>query len=211
MQKIRIKVCGMKYPDNIKKLVKLPIDFIGFNFYDKSPRYLNEITDDILKLIPDNIKKVGVFVNAELDDVIDIKKKYALDFVQLHGMESPGYCKYLYVHGIKIIKAFQIIENFDFFELNDYEKYCSYFLFDNKSNAYGGSGKKFNWDILKKFDNTKLPYFLSGGIDLEDVDDIEGLKCFRINIFGVDINSKFETVPGRKDVKKIAEFINKMK
>ena len=201
----------MKYPENIEELVKLSIDFIGFNFYDKSPRYLYELTEDIQKSIPGNIKKVGVFVNAELDDIIEIKRKYALDFVQLHGDESPGYCKYLYVNNVSVIKAFQIVSDFNFTELNDYEKYCSYFLFDNKSNAYGGSGRKFNWDILKKYDNTKLPYFLSGGIDLEDVDDIEGLKCGRINIFGVDINSKFEIEPGKKDINKISEFINKLK
>ena len=201
----------MKDPKEIEELVKLDIDYIGFNFYDKSQRYISSISDDIINIIPKHIVKTGVFVNASLDDVIETARKYRLDMVQLHGDESAGYCKFLYVNGIKVIKAFLISEEFDTKTLNQYETHCSYFLFDNKSNRYGGSGKKFDWDILKKFDNTKLPYFLRGGVSPEDVESVKELKLKKINMYGVDINSKFETAPGRKDVDKIEKFIKELK
>ena len=211
MHNLKIKVCGMRDPAEIKKLVKLNVDYLGFNFYEKSPRYINCVTQAVLEVIPENIMKVGVFVNAHLDFVIETAKNNKLNIVQLHGNETAGYCKYLYVHGISVIKAFQIGEDFDFKQVNAYETHCKYFLFDNKSKAFGGSGRKFNWNILEKFDNTKIPYFLSGGIDIDDVEEIRNLKFKRISIYGIDINSKFETAPGRKDVEKIAKFIKELR
>jgi phosphoribosylanthranilate isomerase len=211
MKQIKIKVCGVRSPSNLAELSKLDIDYVGFNFYEKSPRYVSENIEELSAGLPKKIKKVGVFVNSDLDEIIELKRKYSLDYVQLHGYESASYCKFLYVNNIAVIKAFQIKDNFEFKQLNDYEKYCHYFLFDNKSKAYGGSSRKFDWDILKKYDNTKLPYFLSGGIDSDDIKDIKTLKSKGINIYGVDINSRFETEPGTKDVCKVLEFTNKLK
>ncbi|RLD65648.1 MAG: phosphoribosylanthranilate isomerase [Bacteroidetes bacterium] len=199
----KLKVCGMKYPDNIRQLLKLKPDFIGFIFYKKSKRYVGHNLN-IKKLnIPESIKKVGVFVNAEVDEIKDKIKEYQLDLVQLHGDESPEICKELKQTGIKISKAFQVDENFDFSVLKPFFSVCDYYLFDTKTKLYGGSGKKFNWKILEKYNNQK-PFFLSGGIDLEDVDEIDKLK--NLNIFAIDINSKFEISPGVKDIEKIKKF-----
>ena len=204
----KLKVCGMKYPDNIRQLLELKPDFIGFIFYKKSKRYVGHNLN-IKKLnIPESIKKVGVFVNTTIGDIKEKIKEYQLDFVQLHGDESPEFCKKLKQTGIKINKAFQVDEDFNFSVLKRYETVCDYYLFDTKTKLYGGSGKKFNWKILEKYDNQKL-FFLSGGIDLEDVDAINKLK--NLNIFAIDINSKFEIEPGIKNIKKIEKFIGLMK
>ena len=210
MKNIKIKVCGMKFPENIAALRNLDIDFIGFNFYERSLRYIGDMDHVITAKIPSNIKKVGVFVNSDIDTILELQNYYGLDYVQLHGDETPDFCNELFSQKILIIKAFQIDEKFNFNILNEFEKYCSYFLFDNKSNTYGGSGKKFSWDILKNT-NSKKEYFLSGGIDISDTTVINSFKDKGINVFGVDINSKFEIEPGRKDIIKISDFINKLK
>lgn len=198
----------MKYPDNIRQLVEWKPDFIGFIFYDKSKRYLDNSLDIKSLNIPKSIKKVGVFVNSSIEGINEKAQLYKLDFVQLHGEESPGFCQKLQKTGAKIIKAFQIDENFDFSLLKQYETVCDYYLFDTKTNLYGGSGKKFSWQILKKYDNQK-PFFLSGGIDMDDVDEIKKLKD--LNIFAIDINSKFEISPGYKDIEKIKEFVETLR
>ncbi len=200
----KLKVCGMKYPDNIRQLLELKPDFIGFIFYKKSKRYVGHNLN-IKKLnIPESIKKVGVFVNAEVDEIKENINIHNLNMLQLHGDESPEFCKELKQTGLKISKAFQVDENFDFSVLKPFFSVCDYYLFDTKTKLYGGSGKKFNWKILEKYNNQK-PFFLSGGIDLEDVDEIDKLK--NLNIFAIDINSKFEISPGVKDIKKNKEFV----
>lgn len=204
---IKLKVCGMKYQDNIRQLAELEPDFIGFIFYEKSKRYVTNGLDIKSLNIPKSIKKVGVFVNSTIEVINEKVQLYKLDFVQLHGNESVEFCRELKQAGIKIIKAFQIDEDFDFFVIERYETVCDYFLFDTKTKLYGGSGNKFNWQILEKFNNQK-PFFLSGGIDMEDVDEIKKLK--NLNIFAIDINSRFEINPGNKDIEKIKEFIKSM-
>lgn len=199
----KLKVCGMKYPDNIRKLSELKPDFIGFIFYDKSKRFIGDGLDVSKLNIDKLIEKVGVFVNASIDYILEKLKKYSLDLVQLHGNESPEFCKELQQQSIKISKAFQVDENFDFSELASYYDVCDYFLFDTKTKLYGGSGKKFNWQVLEKYDNKK-PFFLSGGIALDDIAEIKKLK--NLNIYAIDINSKFEIEPGLKDIEKIKQF-----
>ena len=194
----------MKYPDNIRQLVELKPDFIGFIFYEKSKRFVNNDLDIKSVKFPESIKKAGVFVNPTIEGVLEKVKTFKLDFIQLHGDESPEFCLGLKPSGIKITKAFQVDEAFDFFLLKQYETVCDYYLFDTKTKLYGGSGEKFNWQILKKYNNKK-PFFLSGGIDLEDAEEIKKLES--LNIFAIDINSKFETQPGRKDIKKVKKFI----
>ncbi len=202
----KLKVCGMKYSDNIRQLVEIKPDFIGFIFYKKSKRFVDNLDIKSLK-IPKSIKIVGVFVNSTIEEVLEKVKLYKLDYVQLHGDESAKFCLKLKHAGIKITKAFQIDEDFNFAILTDYESVCDYFLFDTKTKLYGGSGKKFNWQVLKKYNNKK-PFFLSGGIDIPDVDEIRKLK--HLNIYSIDVNSKFENSPGLKDIDKIERFMKSM-
>ena len=158
MNQIKWKVCGLR--DNIAEVVALQPDFVGFIFYKKSPRYVGE--NFVLPEIANStINKVGVFVNEAFDVVYNTILKYKLDYAQLHGNESPGYCEKLKRQGIKIIKAFQVDEHFDFGELEAYESVTDYFLFDTKTKQYGGSGKSFDWQILNSYLLEKK-YFLSG-------------------------------------------------
>tara|TARA_B110000305_G_scaffold35480_1_gene35365 strand:- start:6060 stop:6671 length:612 start_codon:yes stop_codon:yes gene_type:complete len=202
---MKLKVCGMKFENNISEINNLNPDFMGFIFWPKSKRFFNEKKI----LLPNNIKKVGVFVNQSYDLIIDKVNKYNLDYVQLHGDEDFTFCKMIKSH-CKVIKVFSIGTEFDFEKLNLFEESCEYFLFDTKGESYGGNGIKFDWKILNKY-NSKKPFLLSGGIDVNDFEDILNLKELKIPILGIDINSKFETKPGLKDYKKIKELIKKMK
>lgn len=202
---MKIKVCGLKYQSNINELINLPINYIGFVFYNKSPRFIDgEISFDYVRTIPAHIKKVGVFVNAEACLIINSITHYNLDFVQLHGDESVEFCNEIKSH-TKIIKAFQIHDNFDFTILENYLPYVDYFLFDTACKEYGGSGHSFNWQLLKKYTFNK-PFFLSGGISENSKNEI--LKINHQQLYAVDLNSKFEIVAGLKDITKIKSFIN---
>jgi phosphoribosylanthranilate isomerase len=208
---MKIKVCGLKYQENIFDIASLGPDYLGFIFYDKSPRYVDhELNIDILNQLPKTICKVGVFVNSEINYILDQVKNYQLEFIQLHGSESVKYCQELKEHGIKIIKAFQIEKGFDFNKIIPFKKVVDYFLFDTKTNTYGGSGKKFNWDILEAYDN-EIPFFLSGGISLEDANTIKNdLLLKKLNIKALDINSCFETLPAVKNTTMVYNFIKKI-
>lgn len=148
MNQIKWKVCGLR--DNIVEVAALQPDYIGFIFYAKSPRYVGE-NFVLPELANSKINKVGVFVNESLDIVHNTLVNYQLDYVQLHGNESPEFCENLIKKNVKIIKAFHVDETFDFGYLKAYELVTDYFLFDTKTNKYGGSGKSFNWNILKKY------------------------------------------------------------
>ncbi|HXA00800.1 MAG TPA: phosphoribosylanthranilate isomerase [Cytophagaceae bacterium] len=205
--KYKLKVCGMKYADNIKAVAALKPDYMGFIFYEESKRFVGYLDEEVIGNLPSSIKKVGVFVNEVIEDILELHDKYNFDFVQLHGDESPEFCLEM-KNFIPVIKAFSIEENIDFNMLKRYKKSCDYFLFDTQTASYGGSGKKFNWDLLKKYDN-EIPIFLSGGISLEDAAQIKKLK--EINIHAIDINSRFEKRPGLKDIILIKEFMNRLK
>ena len=206
---MKIKVCGMRNTDNIKDLSALLPDYIGFIFYPKSKRYVNDKLDlNVIASLHRRILKVGVFVNSELSELIDIYQKYKLDIVQLHGNESVDYCKQLAIQDISVIKAFGVSDDFDFDETVAYKPFCKYFLFDTKHKDYGGSGHKFNWQIFQHYDNDK-PFFLSGGIDVEDIETIKNITTLKIH--AIDINSKFEIEPGFKDISKVKEFIEKIR
>ena len=146
MQNLKLKVCGMRKASNIKDLIALKPDFIGFIFYEKS---LRNVTEKPNITIPVNIKKVGVFVNKPIPELLKITTLHQLDYVQLHGDETPNYCKKLQDKNIKIIKAFNIGENFDFDKTTKYVPYCTYFLFDASGKLRGGNGRVFNWNLLK--------------------------------------------------------------
>ncbi len=199
----------MREKENIQRLIELNPDYIGFIFYEKSQRFVGENFDpSITEMIPDTIQKVGVFVNSPADYVLSKVKKYGLGYVQLHGTEDVKYCSELKNSGVKIIKMFSVDENFDFSVIDVFSKYCEYPLFDTKTPLFGGSGKKFNWNILKKYTCHK-PFFLSGGIAPDDIKKI--LQLTHSALHALDINSKFELYPGKKDINLIQPFIQKIR
>ena len=184
-------------------------DYIGFIFYTKSPRYAGkELSIEFSQRIT-TAKKVGVFVNENEVTILDIASRYGLDFVQLHGDESAEFCNEIKKF-VPVIKAFQVDDDFDFSLLNQYVNACDYFLFDSKSKQFGGSGETFNWKKLDEY-NLQKPFFLSGGIDLENIDEVLHLKSQYSNLVSIDINSRFETEPGIKDIEKIKLVSNKIK
>lgn len=207
---MKIKVCGMRDSLNIEDLCKLKIDFMGLIFYPKSPRYVEKLDSDIIDKMPDTIARVGVFVNAEINEVLDAVKKYRLKYVQLHGNESVEYCQELAQKGfgISIIKAFSVLSADDFNKSHLYESSCDYFLLDTKTPQYGGSGIKFDWNILNEYKGNR-PFFLSGGISIEDVETIKDIK--HPQLVALDLNSKFETEPALKDIQLLSNFLEQLR
>jgi phosphoribosylanthranilate isomerase len=195
---VRIKICGMKFLENILEVGALLPDFMGFIFWEKSSRYF----DSEIPMLPKSIKKVGVFVDESLEIVVSKIEKYNLDCIQLHGNESVEYCKKIKEIPIEIIKVFSIKDNFDFEILKEFENVCDYFLFDTKGELPGGNGTTFDWNLLKKYPSKK-PFFLSGGIGIEE---IKLLKEMNLPIYGIDVNSKFETEPGLKNTELLKSF-----
>ena len=202
--KIHLKVCGMKEAGNITELVALHPDFIGFIFHELSPRYCDRPPET---MIPEYIRKVGVFVNKSQEYILLIKEEYQLDMIQLHGTESPDFCREIQQSVAPVIKAFNLHDDFNFDTLKPYEEACAFFLFDASGPLAGGNGIIFNWQILEQYRGT-TPFLLSGGIDENMAEAIK-----RINhpaFYGIDINSRFETLPGIKDVNKIKRFKNEL-
>ena len=209
MNGLKLKVCGMKFAANIAAIATLQPDYLGFIFYYKSPRFISDVSAELIKYIPSEIKTVGVFVDEDLEIVKKKVNLYQLKAVQLHGDESPQYCTELKTtfNNLEVIKAFGVSNDFDFAVLDSYAAVVDYFLFDTKTQAHGGSGKTFDWKILDDYKLDK-PYFLSGGIDLEHAASIAGIEDSRL--YALDINSRFEVEPGLKDTDKIKGFIKEM-
>lgn len=205
---MRIKICGLRDKNNIEQIAMMEFDYMGFIFYSKSKRFVGD--DFEMPVISNKIKKTGVFVNTEIDEVKRKVNKYGLKAVQLHGDESVEYCSELRrclqieKKDIEIIKAFGVNEAFDFGNLAPYEASCDFFLFDTKTIDYGGSGKRFDWSILKKYTN-KVPYFLSGGIGVEYLEQLKNEQD-NLGFYAIDVNSKFELKPGLKDM----ELMNRL-
>ena len=201
---MKLKVCGMKYSQNITEIENLFPDLMGFIFYEKSKRFFNQPEINL----NNKVKRVGVFVNENIQEIKNKIKKYKLDYVQLHGEENVNFCNSLQPF-VKIIKVFKIDYNFNFKKTEEFEEVCDYFLFDTKSQLHGGSGKKFDWDLLKNY-NCKKDFFLSGGIDIEDIEEIKKIvKSYPIA--GIDVNSKFELDNLEKDKEKINLLIKKLR
>ncbi len=209
---MKLKVCGMKYSDNINEVVSLQPDYLGLIFWEHSKRYVQ----GTIPKLPANIKKVGVFVDADKEVIIDKVIQYNLQAVQLHGHETPEFCAQLKKDfqgisakqlKINIIKVFSIRDHFNFSLLEPYEEVCDFYLFDTKGKLPGGNGYTFNWEVLKNYPSTK-PYFLSGGIGPKEADSIlEFLKRPEAEYCHViDVNSKFELEPGLKDINKLMDF-----
>ncbi|MDB5020731.1 MAG: N-(5-phosphoribosyl)anthranilate isomerase [Pedobacter sp.] len=204
---VKLKICGMKVPDNIAQVVELSPDYLGFIFYKGSKRYIDDLQFSIVHELPRGIKATGVFVDEDLDTVISHAKAYNLAALQLHGHESPQYCLQIMsvLPLVEVIKAFGIDETFDFSSLDAYIESVDYFLFDTQTANHGGSGKAFNWSLLENYKGQK-PYFLSGGIGIEEAAALNKIQDPRL--YALDINSRFELEPGLKDLNKLKEFRN---
>jgi len=230
---MKLKVCGMKL--NTAEVAALQPDYLGFIFWEPSSRFF----DAEIPELPSGVQKVGVFVDASIDEILAKVKKYKLQAVQLHGKEGPEFCAQLRIRSnaigvrssavgvksngvsvrssaaetspaepkLKIIKAFPIKDNFDFSLLKPYEEICDFYLFDTKGKLPGGNGYAFDWRVLKNYSSTK-PYFLSGGIGLEDIVAIREFmqRPESENCYVIDVNSRFEMEPGLKAVEKLKEF-----
>ena len=200
---LKWKVCGMREPGNIARALELEPDYMGFIFYPNSPRYVGQRWTGPGANFPSSTQKIGVFVNEDLARVKLLADRYGLDYVQLHGNESPGYCRDLFQSKYRIIKAINPNFMVDDQGLNEYKPWVEFFLFDTPSKQFGGTGKRFKWTLLEQYDN-EIPVFLSGGISLNNMDSIVDLKM--LNLTAVDINSCFEVHPGLKDINKLQEF-----
>jgi len=196
----------MRDPENISGVIAALPDYLGFIFYPKSKRFVGfEPSLEVFSIIPDSVKKAGVFVDEAPEKVFEIYRNWNLNVIQLHGNETPEYCRWIQDSEITVFKAFSVDEQFDFERLNAYSGVCDYFLFDTKGQLPGGTGKKFNWQLLENYKGD-VPFFLSGGIDSDDIDAIRQFS--HPQLFGIDINSGFEISPALKDVGKVKCFIS---
>ncbi len=198
-----VKVCGMTLADNIRQTEALGVDLIGLNFYPKSPRCLCQLPD----YLPLKARRVGIFVNQPKEEVTMYADRFGLDYLQLHGTESPGYCRTLQAAGFRLIKAFAIAQAKDLVITQAYEGLCDYFLFDTKTPSYGGSGKQFDWTLLKHYQG-QTPFLLGGGINAYSAKAIRAFRHPRLA--GVDLNSRFELSPGVKDVERLRRFLKEL-
>ena len=197
-----IKVCGMREAENIREVEALGIDMMGFIFWPKSSRYVSERPE----YLPKHVKRVGVFVNEDPEQVKRLAADYRLDYIQLHGQESPEQISHLspLTSHLSIIKAFNIATAEDLLQTQPYEGVADLFLFDTKGKSVGGNGEKFDWDVLDAYHGS-TPFLLSGGIGPDDAERVNAFhhpKCI-----GIDLNSRFELSPGLKDVNKLKEFL----
>ena len=191
----------MLFPENITEAAALEPDYMGFIFYPKSLRYAAKLDPSML---PDNVRRVGVFVNASLSEIESTAKRYGLYSIQLHSSESPETCQALREKGYEIIKAFGIETTDDFKQTVPYEDSCDLFLFDTRTPAHGGSGQRFDWRLLDRY-NGKIPFLLSGGISSDNAEEILNIEhpCF----YGIDLNSRFEIEAGLKNTGLLERFI----
>jgi phosphoribosylanthranilate isomerase len=203
---LKLKICGMRDPDNILEVCKLHPDFIGFIFYSRSPRYLSD--DFVLPKIDSAIRKTGVFVNEYFEKIMSLVKLHSLDFVQLHGEESFTLCKRFKSEGVGVIKVFSVDEAFNFRVTEAYENSVDFFVFDTRGKNHGGNGVTFNWSLLNRY-NQKIPFFLSGGLSPENIHDVDKLQ--HMNLYGIDVNSGFEIQPALKDVEKLKQLSEMLK
>ncbi|MCC9135301.1 phosphoribosylanthranilate isomerase [Pontibacter silvestris] len=201
---MKVKVCGMREPGNIQEIAAMQPDYFGFIFFQGSKRYAAEHIDQhFISGLPGSIKKVGVFVNEGVEEIKRLTHTYGFDLVQLHGRETPLQCKELKDSGLQVVKAFSVDESFDFHNILPYESSCNFFLFDTRGKNYGGNGVTFDWKLLQNY-TSDIPYFLSGGLNLENIRGINNLK---LKPFAIDVNSGFELEPGLKDVQAIKELL----
>ena len=208
-----IKVCGMREPENIRRLQEVAVDWIGLIFYPRSPRFFTAddravAALDSLRDQPHSPRRVGVFVDASAEQMMQTATRYRLDYLQLHGSESPDTCYTLQKRGYAVIKAFPIASEEDLQQTEAYEGRADYFLFDTKCSSYGGSGQAFDWQILAAYHGA-TPFLLSGGIRPESLEAL--LRFSHPRWAGIDLNSGFELRPGEKDIDRLRAFITSIK
>jgi phosphoribosylanthranilate isomerase len=201
---MKIKVCGMKHPENIEALAALRPDYIGFICYNLSPRYIADLPAEVLDTVPESITKTAVFVNEGVDKINALINRLGFNAVQLHGSESPAFCNALR-NKVTVFKAFGVDDDFDFAQLNDYVGQVDYFMFDTKTTGHGGSGKTFNWEILNNY-KLDVPFFICGGLSPENIATVKEIK--HPAFYGVDLNSRFETEPGLKNIDQLRDAFN---
>ena len=211
---MRIKVCGMTSAEQVLQLDDLGVEFAGFIFYPKSPRYVYKFMprSELKKIKGRGINKVGVFVNATIDEVKQAVDDCGLYLVQLHGDETPKYCEQI-ANYVTVVKAFRLREEDNIlWKVKDYMDIADMFLFDTEGVSYGGTGKKFDWNLLQGL-SVRKPFFLSGGIEDGDIGKIKEFSKEAVakGLFSLDVNSKFELSPGIKDMEKLKRFIEEVK
>ncbi|TAG12332.1 MAG: phosphoribosylanthranilate isomerase [Sphingobacteriia bacterium] len=211
---MRAKVCGLNSVAQMMALDEMGVEFAGFIFYPKSPRYiLKQVAKEALKKAKgQHINKVGVFVNEQQDEVIRMVDECGLYLVQLHGDETPRYCEKIADY-VTVIKAFRLRNDDDvLWKIKDYQNVVDMFLFDTAALDYGGTGKQFDWNILRNL-NINKPFFLSGGIGPDDIESLTAFSKDTVakNLFSVDINSRFESSPGVKNMDLVKPFIQQLK
>lgn len=194
----------MRDGENIRQVEALGVDWMGLIFYTDSKRYVGQRPT----YLPQRAKRVGVFVNQSIETILEKVTSYYLDIVQLHGDESPSFCKMLRQHNVRVMKAFGVADSFPSEKIAVYEDCCDYFLFDTQTSSYGGSGRKFNWDILESYQGN-TPFLLSGGIGPNDEQAIQAFS--HPMCIGIDINSQFELSAANKDIQSIEQFIKAFK
>jgi phosphoribosylanthranilate isomerase len=196
-----IKTCGMRDADNIRAVSELGIDWMGFIFWPPSSRYVSEKPS----FLPTRQKRVGVFVDARIEEVKSKADEYALDLIQLHGSESPAFCEWLKANSRQqLIKAFNIATQEDLEQTIPYEGLVDYFLFDTKAKMVGGNGTQFDWSVLSAYQGN-TPFLLSGGIGPDDAEKVRNFH--HPQLAGIDLNSRFELSPALKDIEKLKQFI----
>jgi phosphoribosylanthranilate isomerase len=204
---MKIKVCGLKDPENIKAVAALGPDYMGFIFHGPSPRFVDDLPAEPLNNIPVSIYKTGVFVNENEESINKQIDKYSFNAIQLHGDESPEFCN-SFRNKVTVLKAFGLHEDFDFEQLNEYSDSVDFFLFDAKTAIHGGSGKTFNWSVLERY-KLSVPFFLSGGISPDNIEEVKNID--HPQFYGVDLNSKFETAPGMKNIEQLEKAFDIIK
>ena len=191
----------MRSHENILALSDLKPDYMGFIFWKPSKRFVSTTTP----ALPSNIKKTGVFVDETFDEIKSLIETHQLQAIQLHGNENPIFCDRLKDLNVEIIKVFSIKKDFDFSTLAPYENVCDYFLFDTKGELPGGNGYAFDWEMLKSYPSSK-PFFLSGGIGMDQLADLEDIFKLNLPLYAIDVNSKFESEAGMKKIELLKDF-----
>jgi phosphoribosylanthranilate isomerase len=204
---ISLKICGMRHSQNILEVASLHPEYMGFIFYEKSPRYVGSAFS-IPTGFPETIKRVGVFVNEQVEIVKAFSMKHQLNYVQLHGHESVAECAELKQAGIGVIKVFSVDADFDFKATVPFESCVDYFLFDTKGKFYGGNAATFDWGLLKLY-NQHIPFFLSGGLNEQNISEIKNLQ--EMNLHAIDVNSGVEVSAGMKSSAKIRQIKSNLK
>ena len=205
---LKIKICGMREQGNIREISGLHPEYMGFIFYPGSKRYAGRLSPLAVKGLPARITRVAVFVNASSEEIKTTCRAYSIRTLQLHGDETPDFCQDLRETGFKVIKAFPVGKSLDVAKMETYKNSADFLLLDTSADGFGGTGKKFDWRQLKKYDS-ELPFFLSGGIGPDDAEQIRKINVPQL--YAVDLNSRFEIRPGLKNVVELENFIRKIR